>query len=68
MKVVFLLDNNEYVEVAPERLQIRQVAPDSPPSVSKSPCPSARKMARLKPTQTAAPSYRQDSARSSTTR
>jgi hypothetical protein len=27
MKVVFLLDNNEYVEVAPERLQIRQVAP-----------------------------------------
>lgn len=27
MKVVFLLDNNEYVEVAPERLQIRQVSP-----------------------------------------
>jgi hypothetical protein len=27
MKIVFLLDNNEYVEVAPERLQIRQVAP-----------------------------------------
>jgi hypothetical protein len=27
MKVVFLLDNNEYVEVAPERLQIRQIAP-----------------------------------------
>jgi hypothetical protein len=27
MKVVFLLDNNEYVEIAPERLQIRQVAP-----------------------------------------
>ena len=27
MKVVFLLDNNEYVEVAPERLQIRQVGP-----------------------------------------
>jgi hypothetical protein len=27
MKVVFLLDNNEFVEVAPERLQIRQVAP-----------------------------------------
>ena len=25
MKVVFLLDNNEYVEVAPERLQIRQL-------------------------------------------
>jgi hypothetical protein len=27
MKVVFLLDNNEYVEVAPEKLQIRQVGP-----------------------------------------
>jgi hypothetical protein len=27
MKVVFLLDNNEYVEVAPERLQIRQISP-----------------------------------------
>jgi hypothetical protein len=27
MKVVFLLDNNEYVEVAPEKLQIRQIAP-----------------------------------------
>ena len=27
MKVVFLLDNNEYIEVAPERLQIRQIAP-----------------------------------------
>lgn len=26
MKVVFLLDNSEYVEVAPEKLQIRQVA------------------------------------------
>jgi hypothetical protein len=26
MKVVFLLDNSEYVEVAPERLQIRQIA------------------------------------------
>lgn len=26
MKVVFLLDNNEYVEVAPEKLQIRQIA------------------------------------------
>lgn len=25
MKVVFLLDNNEYVEVAPEKLQIRQI-------------------------------------------
>lgn len=24
MKVVFLLDNNEYVELAPEKLQIRQ--------------------------------------------
>lgn len=28
MKIVFLLDNNEYVEIAPERLQIRQIAPD----------------------------------------
>jgi hypothetical protein len=27
MKVVFLLDNNEYVEVAPEKLQIRQLSP-----------------------------------------
>jgi hypothetical protein len=27
MKVVFLLDNNEYVEIAPEKLQIRQVGP-----------------------------------------
>src|SRR5208283_4278434 len=27
MKVVFLLDNNEYVEVAPEKLQIRQIGP-----------------------------------------
>ena len=27
MKVVFLLDNSEYVEVAPERLQIRQIQP-----------------------------------------
>jgi len=27
MKVVFLLDNNEYVEVAPEKLQIRQIQP-----------------------------------------
>ena len=27
MKVVFLLDNNEYVEVAPEKLQIRQLQP-----------------------------------------
>jgi hypothetical protein len=26
MKVIFLLDNNEYAEVAPERLQIRQIA------------------------------------------
>jgi hypothetical protein len=25
MKVVFLLDNNEYVDVAPEKLQIRQI-------------------------------------------
>jgi hypothetical protein len=25
MKVVFLLDNNEYVELAPEKLQIRQI-------------------------------------------
>lgn len=25
MKVIFLLDNNEYVEVAPEKLQIRQI-------------------------------------------
>lgn len=25
MKVIFLLDNNEYVEAAPEKLQIRQV-------------------------------------------
>ena len=27
MKVIFLLDNNEFVEVAPEKLQIRQIAP-----------------------------------------
>src|SRR5271157_1744647 len=27
MKIVFLLDNNEYVEVAPEKLQIRQLQP-----------------------------------------
>lgn len=27
MKVVFLLDNSEYVEVAPDRLQIRQLSP-----------------------------------------
>lgn len=27
MKIVFLLDNNEYVEVAPEKLQIRQIQP-----------------------------------------
>jgi hypothetical protein len=27
MKVIFLLDNNEYVEVLPEKLQIRQIAP-----------------------------------------
>lgn len=27
MKVVFFLDTNEYVEVAPEKLQIRQIAP-----------------------------------------
>ena len=27
MKVVFLLDNSEYIEVAPEKLQIRQVGP-----------------------------------------
>jgi hypothetical protein len=26
MKVTFLLDNNEYVEVAPEKLQIRQIS------------------------------------------
>ena len=26
MKVVFLLDNREYVEVAPDKLQIRQIA------------------------------------------
>lgn len=26
MKVVFLLDNNEYVEVAPDRLQVRQIS------------------------------------------
>ena len=25
MRVVFLLDNNEYVEVGPEKLQIRQI-------------------------------------------
>jgi hypothetical protein len=28
MKIVFLLDNSEYVEVAPEKLQIRQIQPD----------------------------------------
>jgi hypothetical protein len=27
MKVIFLLDNSEYVEVAPEKLQIRQIQP-----------------------------------------
>jgi hypothetical protein len=27
MKVIFLLDNNEYVEVAPDKLQIRQLQP-----------------------------------------
>jgi hypothetical protein len=27
MKVIFLLDNNEYVELAPEKLQIRQIQP-----------------------------------------
>jgi hypothetical protein len=27
MKIVFLLDNNEYVEVSPEKLQIRQIQP-----------------------------------------
>lgn len=27
MKVLFLLDNNEFVEVAPEKLQIRQISP-----------------------------------------
>jgi hypothetical protein len=27
MKVVFLLDNKEYVEVGPDKLQIRQLAP-----------------------------------------
>jgi hypothetical protein len=27
MKIVFLLDNSEYVEVAPEKLQIRQIQP-----------------------------------------
>ena len=27
MKVIFLLDNNEYVELAPESLQIRQLKP-----------------------------------------
>jgi hypothetical protein len=27
MKIVFLLDNNEYVDVAPEKLQIRQIQP-----------------------------------------
>ncbi len=27
MKVIFLLDNNEYVDVAPEKLQIRQLQP-----------------------------------------
>jgi len=27
MKVVFLLDNNEYVEVAPDKLQVRQLQP-----------------------------------------
>ena len=27
MKVIFLLDNNEYIDIAPEKLQIRQIAP-----------------------------------------
>jgi|SRR5271166_2146060 len=27
MKVVFLLDNKEYIEVSPDKLQIRQIAP-----------------------------------------
>jgi hypothetical protein len=27
MKVIFLLDNSEYVEVAPDKLQIRQIQP-----------------------------------------
>lgn len=27
MKIVFLLDNNEYIEIAPEKLQIRQIQP-----------------------------------------
>jgi hypothetical protein len=27
MKVVFLLDNNEYVEVTPDKLQVRQLQP-----------------------------------------
>jgi hypothetical protein len=27
MKVIFLLDNSEYIEVAPEKLQIRQIQP-----------------------------------------
>jgi hypothetical protein len=26
MKIIFMLDNNEYVEVAPEKLQIRQIS------------------------------------------
>lgn len=29
MKIVFLLDNNEYIEVAPEKLQIRQLSPNA---------------------------------------
>lgn len=27
MKVIFLLDNNEFAEIAPEKLQIRQIGP-----------------------------------------
>lgn len=27
MKIVFLLDSKEYIEVAPEKLQIRQIQP-----------------------------------------
>lgn len=29
MKTIFLLDTNEYLEVAPERLQLRQITPDT---------------------------------------
>jgi hypothetical protein len=28
MKVVFLLDNNEYIELAPDKIQIRQLQPN----------------------------------------